>query len=130
MMEWSIPQQNAEPYDVSPDLEGNIWAADVGQRTDGDSGATLRRFNPTTEEFTFQDAARPCGQGGSRGPLHPVGAAGPLDGRRSTDVHGVPSGDLPQDLGILRDSHELPQGPIVANVAAQRHEPTVSTMSP
>ena len=53
MTEWSIPQQNAEPYDVAPDPEGNIWAADVGQRTDGESGATLWRFNPSTEAFTF-----------------------------------------------------------------------------
>ena len=53
MTEWSIPQQNAEPYDVAPDPEGNIWAADVGQRIDGDYGATIWRFNPNTEEFTF-----------------------------------------------------------------------------
>ena len=53
MTEWSIPQQNAEPYDVAPDPEGNIWSADVGQRTDGESGATLWRFNPSTEAFTF-----------------------------------------------------------------------------
>ena len=53
MTEWTIPQQNAEPYDVAPDPEGNIWAADVGQRVDGESGATLWRFNPRTEEFTF-----------------------------------------------------------------------------
>ena len=53
MTEWSIPQQNAEPYDVAADPEGNIWAADVGQRTDGESGAALWRFDPRTEEFTF-----------------------------------------------------------------------------
>jgi streptogramin lyase len=53
MTEWTIPQQNAEPYDVAPDPEGNIWAPDVGQRTDGEYGATLWRFNPKTEEFTF-----------------------------------------------------------------------------
>ncbi len=53
MTEWTIPQQNAEPYDVAPDPEGNIWAPDVGQRTDGEYGATLWRFNPQTEEFTF-----------------------------------------------------------------------------
>ena len=53
MTEWTIPQQNAEPYDVAPDPEGNIWAPDVGQRTDGEYGATLWRFNPRTEEFTF-----------------------------------------------------------------------------
>ena len=53
MTEWTIPQQNAEPYDVAPDPDGNIWAPDVGQRVDGESGATLWRFNPQTEEFTF-----------------------------------------------------------------------------
>ncbi|MCH2376045.1 MAG: carboxypeptidase regulatory-like domain-containing protein, partial [Planctomycetes bacterium] len=50
MTEWTIPQQNAEPYDVAPDPDGNIWAPDVGQRVDGESGATLWRFNPQTEE--------------------------------------------------------------------------------
>ncbi len=53
MTEWTIPQQNAEPYDVAPDPDGNIWAPDVGQRTDGDYGASIWRFNPRTEEFTF-----------------------------------------------------------------------------
>ena len=53
MAEWTIPQQNAEPYDVAPDPEGNIWAADVGQRTDGEFGASLWRFDPRSEEFTF-----------------------------------------------------------------------------
>lgn len=53
MTEWSIPQQNAEPYDVAADPDDNIWAPDVGQRMDGESGATLWRFNPRTEEFTF-----------------------------------------------------------------------------
>ena len=53
MTEFSIPQQNAEPYDVAADPWDNIWAPDVGQRTDGDYGATLWRFDPRTEEFTF-----------------------------------------------------------------------------
>lgn len=53
MTEWSIPQQNAEPYDVAADPDDNIWAPDVGQRMDGESGATLWRFNPRTEKFTF-----------------------------------------------------------------------------
>ena len=53
MTEWSIPQQNSEPYDVAPDPAGNIWAADVGQRTDGDHGASLWKFNPENEKFTF-----------------------------------------------------------------------------
>tara|TARA_Y100000588_G_scaffold381218_1_gene466478 strand:+ start:1420 stop:3336 length:1917 start_codon:yes stop_codon:yes gene_type:complete len=53
MTEWDIPQQNAEPYDVAPDPEGNIWSADVGQRTDGEYGASLWRFDPQSERFTF-----------------------------------------------------------------------------
>ena len=53
MTEFTIPQQNAEPYDVAADPWDNIWAPDVGQRTDGDYGATLWRFDPRTEEFTF-----------------------------------------------------------------------------
>ena len=53
MTEWSIPQQNAEPYDVAADPRDNIWAADVGQRTDGEYGASLWRFDPRSEEFTF-----------------------------------------------------------------------------
>ena len=53
MTEWDIPQQNAEPYDVASDPEGGIWAADVGQRTDGEYGASLWRFDPQTERFTF-----------------------------------------------------------------------------
>ena len=53
MTEWAIPQQNAEPYDVASDPEGNIWAADVGQRTDGEHGASLWRFDPRSQQFTF-----------------------------------------------------------------------------
>ena len=53
MTEWSIPQQNAEPYDVAADPRDNIWAADVGQRTDGEYGASLWKFDPRSEEFTF-----------------------------------------------------------------------------
>ena len=53
MTEWTIPQQNAEPYDVAPDPEGNIWAPDVGQRTDGEYGASLWKFDQQTEKFTF-----------------------------------------------------------------------------
>ena len=53
MTEWTIPQQNAEPYDVAADPEGNIWAADVGQRIDGEYGASLWKFDPRAEAFTF-----------------------------------------------------------------------------
>lgn len=53
MTEWTIPQQNAEPYDVAADPQGNIWASDVGQRTDGEYGASLWKFDPILQEFTF-----------------------------------------------------------------------------
>ena len=53
MTEWTIPQQNAEPYDVAADPEDNIWAADVGQRTHGEYGASLWRFDPRSQKFTF-----------------------------------------------------------------------------
>ncbi|MDA2937929.1 hypothetical protein MYX75_06680 [Acidobacteria bacterium AH-259-A15] len=53
MTEWTIPQQNAEPYDVCADREDNIWAADVGQRTDGEFGASIWKFNPRSQGFTF-----------------------------------------------------------------------------
>lgn len=53
MTEWTIPQQNAEPYDVAADPEDNIWSADVGQTTNGEYGASLWKFNPRTEHFTF-----------------------------------------------------------------------------
>ncbi len=53
MTEWTIPQQNAEPYDVAADPDDNIWSADVGQRTDGEYGASLWKFDPRSEEFTF-----------------------------------------------------------------------------
>ena len=53
MTEWTIPQQNAEPYDVVADPQDNIWVADVGQRTDGEYGASLWKFDPRSEKFTF-----------------------------------------------------------------------------
>ncbi len=53
MTEWTIPQQNAEPYDVAADPEDNIWSADVGQSTNGEYGASLWKFDPRTEHFTF-----------------------------------------------------------------------------
>ena len=30
--EWTVPRQNASPYDVAQDPDGNIWSADVGGR--------------------------------------------------------------------------------------------------
>lgn len=46
--EYTIPRQNANPYDVAPDPDGNIWSADVGG-----SAAALWKFNPRDEKFTL-----------------------------------------------------------------------------
>ena len=45
--EYAIPMQNAEPYDVAPDAEDNIWSADAGQH------AAIWKFNPRDQKFTF-----------------------------------------------------------------------------
>jgi streptogramin lyase len=46
--EFAIPRQDTQPYDVQPDAEGNIWAADGGG-----SVAALWRFNPRTQRFAL-----------------------------------------------------------------------------
>jgi len=46
--EYTIPRQNASPYDVMEDASGNIWSADVGG-----SVAALWKFNPRDEAFTL-----------------------------------------------------------------------------
>ena len=43
-----IPRQDAQPYHVSPDAAGNIWATDAGG-----SVSALWRFNPRTNRFTL-----------------------------------------------------------------------------
>ncbi len=48
MTEYAIPRQNASPYDVSEDPDGNIWSADVGG-----SAAALWKFNPRDATFTL-----------------------------------------------------------------------------
>ena len=53
MTEHVIPQQDAAPYDVAIDAGDNIWAADVGQGNDGDHGASIWKFDPGSETFTF-----------------------------------------------------------------------------
>ena len=53
MTEHVIPQQDAAPYDVAIDAADNIWAADVGQGNDGDHGASIWKFDPRSETFTF-----------------------------------------------------------------------------
>ena len=47
------PQQNAQPYDVNPDSQGNVWAADAGQTTDGEYGASIWKFDTRSQKFTF-----------------------------------------------------------------------------
>ena len=59
MTEHTIPQQDAAPYDVAMDADDNIWAADVGQGNDGDHGASIWRFDPRTETFTFYPKPQP-----------------------------------------------------------------------
>src|SRR2546430_10771827 len=48
--EYTIPEQNAQPYDVSQDLEGNMWFADSPT---ADRGAMIGKFNPKDQTFTF-----------------------------------------------------------------------------
>jgi len=48
MTEYIIPRQDANPYDVSEDADGNIWSADAGG-----SHAALWKFNPRDETFTL-----------------------------------------------------------------------------
>ena len=53
MIEYTIPQQDASPYDVAVDADDSIWGVDVGQGNDGDRGASIWRFDPRDETFTF-----------------------------------------------------------------------------
>ena len=46
--EYTVPRQNASPYDVAQDPDGNIWSADVGG-----SAAALWRFNVRDSTFTL-----------------------------------------------------------------------------
>ena len=46
--EWTVPRQNASPYDVMQDPDGNIWSADVGG-----SAAALWKFNPRDASFSL-----------------------------------------------------------------------------
>lgn len=48
IIEYTIPRQNASPYDVAQDPDGNIWSADVGG-----SAAALWKFNPRDGTFTL-----------------------------------------------------------------------------
>jgi len=46
--EYTIPRQNAQPYDVMQDPDGNIWSPDVGG-----SAAALWKFTPRDGTFTL-----------------------------------------------------------------------------
>jgi streptogramin lyase/mono/diheme cytochrome c family protein len=48
--EWTIPHRAAMPYEASPDGNDNIWFPDTGTP---DHPATLGRFNPRDQTFTF-----------------------------------------------------------------------------
>jgi virginiamycin B lyase len=50
IVEYDLPMSHAEPYDVWPDREDNIWISDGGQ------GGALIRFDPRTEKFTYYPA--------------------------------------------------------------------------
>ena len=48
IIEYTIPRQNANPYDVMQDPEGNIWSPDAGG-----SVAAIWKFNPKDSGFTL-----------------------------------------------------------------------------
>ena len=60
MTEYVIPHQDAAPYDVAVDADDNLWAADVGAGSDGERGASLWKFDPRTEAFTFYPKPQPA----------------------------------------------------------------------
>ena len=48
--EYTIPEQAANPYDVCPDLDGNIWFPDS---PNADRSAMIGKFNTKDQTFTF-----------------------------------------------------------------------------
>jgi len=48
--EYAVPGQAGNPYDVCPDVEGNIWFADSPT---ADRSAMIGKFNPKDQTFTF-----------------------------------------------------------------------------
>jgi streptogramin lyase len=48
--EYTIPEQAANPYDVAPDLDGNIWFPDS---PNADRSAMIGKFNTKDQTFTF-----------------------------------------------------------------------------
>jgi virginiamycin B lyase len=51
-VEYKMPVAFAEPYDIWPDKDDNMWIAD------GAMGGAIIRFDPKTEKFTFYPAVQ------------------------------------------------------------------------
>jgi virginiamycin B lyase len=54
--EWAVPHRGAQPYEASPDVEGNIWFPDQPLSESNASQslpATIARFDPRDATFTF-----------------------------------------------------------------------------
>jgi virginiamycin B lyase len=52
MVEYKMPAAFAEPYDIWPDKDNNMWIAD------GAMGGAIIKFDPKTEKFTFYPAVQ------------------------------------------------------------------------
>jgi virginiamycin B lyase len=52
MVEYKMPVAFAEPYDIWPDNDNNMWIAD------GAMGGAIIKFDPKTEKFTFYPAVQ------------------------------------------------------------------------
>jgi streptogramin lyase len=52
--EYTVPMQNAEPYDVEADSQDNIWASDAGQ------DAAIWKFDVQDQTFTFYPKPQPA----------------------------------------------------------------------
>jgi len=52
MVEYKMPVVFAEPYDIWPDKDNNMWIAD------GAMGGAIIKFDPKTEKFTFYPAVQ------------------------------------------------------------------------
>jgi virginiamycin B lyase len=52
MVEYKMPVKFAEPYDIWPDMDNNMWIAD------GAMGGAIIKFDPKSEKFTFYPAVQ------------------------------------------------------------------------
>jgi virginiamycin B lyase len=52
IIEYKVPVAFAEPYDIWPDKDNNMWIAD------GAMGGAIIKFEPKTEKFTFYPAVQ------------------------------------------------------------------------